>query len=84
MGFVTVSHWTASEMSDEMIQSLYQRQLKVSIDFLKGLVKSFGLKGDVEGVLEDENLVVKVTGEQTEALVVGTRPLTTLSPFLRL
>ena len=44
-------------------------QLKVSIDFLKGLVKSFGLKGDVEGTLEDENLVVKVTGEQTEALV---------------
>jgi spoIIIJ-associated protein len=44
-------------------------QLKVSIDFLKGLVKSFGLKGDVEGELEDENLVVKVTGEQTEALV---------------
>ena len=44
-------------------------QLKVSIDFLKGLVKSFGLKGDVEGSLEDDNLVVKVTGEQTEALV---------------
>ena len=37
--------------------------------FLKGLVKSFGLKGDVEGSLEDDNLVVKVTGEQTEALV---------------
>ena len=44
-------------------------QLKVSIDFLKGLVKSFGLKGDVKGTLEDENLVVQVTGEQTEALV---------------
>ena len=44
-------------------------QLKVSIDFLKGLVKSIGLKGDVEGSLEDDNLVVKVTGEQTEALV---------------
>ena len=44
-------------------------QLKVSIDFLKGLVKSFGLKGNVEGALEDDNLVVKVTGEQTEALV---------------
>ena len=44
-------------------------QLKVSIEFLKGLVKSFGLKGDVEGSLDDDNLVVKVTGEQTEALV---------------
>ena len=44
-------------------------QLKVSLEFLKGLIKSFGLKGDVEGVLEDDNLVVKVTGEQTEALV---------------
>ncbi|MGA1479057.1 MAG: RNA-binding cell elongation regulator Jag/EloR [Candidatus Actinomarina sp.] len=44
-------------------------QLKVSIEFLKGLVKSFGLEGGVEGQLEDENLVVKVTGEQTEALV---------------
>ena len=36
---------------------------------MKGLVKSFGLKGDVEGSLEDDNLVVKVIGEQTEALV---------------
>ena len=36
---------------------------------MKGLVESFGLKGSVEGVLEDDNLVVKVTGEQTEALV---------------
>jgi len=44
-------------------------QLKVSIKFLEGLVKSFGLDGKVEGALEDENLVVKVTGEQTEALV---------------
>ena len=30
-------------------------QLKVSLEFLKGLIKSFGLKGDVEGVLEDDN-----------------------------
>jgi len=44
-------------------------QLKVSIEFLEGLVKSFGLEGGVEGQLEEENLVVKVTGEQTEALV---------------
>jgi len=44
-------------------------QLKVSVDFLKGIVKSFGLKGEVEGSIEDENLIVNVTGEQTEALV---------------
>lgn len=44
-------------------------QLKVSVNFLEGLVKSFGLDGKVEGALEDENLVVNVTGEQTEALV---------------
>ena len=44
-------------------------QLKVSTEFLDGLVKSFGLDGSVEGEIEDENLVVKVKGEQTEALV---------------
>ena len=36
---------------------------------MEGLVKSFGLDGGVEGSISDENLVVKVTGEQTEALV---------------
>ena len=44
-------------------------QLKVSTEFLDGLIKSFGLEGSVEGEIEDENLVVKVKGEQTEALV---------------
>ena len=44
-------------------------QLKVSTEFLDGLIKSFGLDGSVEGEIEDENLVVKVKGEQTEALV---------------
>ena len=51
------------------IEADKDEQLKVSINFLEGLVKSFGLDGKVEGTLEDENLIVKVTGEQTEALV---------------
>ena len=46
-----------------------KEQLKVSISFLEGLIKSFGLEGAVEGETEDRNLLVKVTGEQTEALV---------------
>ena len=44
-------------------------QLKVSVDFLQGLIDSFGLDGKVEGEVEDKNLVVNVKGEQTEALV---------------
>ena len=51
------------------IEADKDEQLKVSVNFLEGLVKSFGLEGKVEGTLEDENLIVKVTGEQTEALV---------------
>ena len=51
------------------IEADKDEQLKVSINFLEGLIKSFGLDGKVEGTLEDENLIVKVTGEQTEALV---------------
>ncbi len=41
-----------------------KKQLEVSISFLEGLIKSFGLKGSVEGETEDRNLLVKVTGEQ--------------------
>ena len=46
-----------------------KEQLKVAIDFLQGLIDSFGLEGKVEGELEEKNLVVTVKGEQTEALV---------------
>jgi len=51
------------------IEADKNEQLKVSTEFLDGLIKSFGLEGSVEGEIEDENLVVKVKGEQTEALV---------------
>jgi|TARA_B100001750_G_scaffold223479_1_gene213760 spoIIIJ-associated protein len=46
-----------------------EEQLKVSIDFLEGLLNVFGLEGKVEGKTEDKNLIVAVKGEQTEALV---------------
>jgi len=51
------------------IEADKNEQLKVSTEFLDGLIKSFGLEGSVEGEIEFENLVVKVKGEQTEALV---------------
>ena len=46
-----------------------KEQLDVSIKFLEGLINSFGLKGTVTGELDDQNLLVAVKGEQTEALV---------------
>ncbi len=46
-----------------------KKQLDVSINFLEGIIKSFGLDGKVEGNTEEETLVVSVSGEQTEALV---------------
>ncbi len=46
-----------------------KEQLEVSISFLEGLINAFGLEGSVKGQEENRNLVVNVTGEQTEALV---------------
>jgi spoIIIJ-associated protein len=46
-----------------------KEQLDVSIKFLEGLISSFGLEGTVSGEVEDQNLLVAVKGEQTEALV---------------
>ena len=46
-----------------------KKQLEVSISFLEGLIKSFGLEGAVSGEVNERNLIVKVSGEQTEALV---------------
>ena len=46
-----------------------KEQLEVSIKFLEGLIKSFGLEGNVTGELDEQNLLVAVKGEQTEALV---------------
>ncbi len=46
-----------------------KEQLDVAINFLEGILKSFGLKGTVKGIIDEESLVVSVSGEQTEALV---------------
>ena len=46
-----------------------KEQLDVSIKFLEGLINSFGLEGTVNGELDDQNLLVAIKGEQTEALV---------------
>ena len=46
-----------------------KKQLDVSINFLEGMIRSFGLEGTVKGSIEEDNLVVSVSGEQTEALV---------------
>ena len=46
-----------------------KKQLDVSINFLEGMIRSFGLEGKVKGSVEEENLIVSVSGEQTEALV---------------
>jgi len=46
-----------------------KEQLDVSIKFLEGLISSFGLEGSVTGEVDDQNLLVAVKGEQTEALV---------------
>ena len=44
-------------------------QAKVAEDFLSGLLKSFGLEGEIQTRIEDEVLYLDVVGEQTEALV---------------
>ena len=46
-----------------------KKQLEVSIKFLEGMLSSFGLKGTVKGSIEEESLIVSISGEQTEALV---------------
>ena len=46
-----------------------EEQLKISIEFLKGLINECGLEGKVEGSVDDKNLIVAIKGEQTEALV---------------
>lgn len=44
-------------------------QAEVVNDFLRGLVDAFGLEGVVATQVEDEVIVVTVSGEQTQALV---------------
>ncbi len=58
-----------SEPRKPKIEADPKKQLDVSVNFLEGMIKSFGLEGTVKGTTEEENLVVSVSGEQTEALV---------------
>lgn len=44
-------------------------QADVVRDFLNGLLKAFGLEGDVQVAVEDDAVVAQVFGDQTEALV---------------
>ncbi len=46
-----------------------EKQTEIVKEFLEGLVGAYGLEGDVVTKVEDEVIVVDVTGEQTEALV---------------
>lgn len=46
-----------------------EEQAEVAKEFVEGLLKAFGLEGDVETRVEDDILYIDVNGEQTEALV---------------
>lgn len=46
-----------------------QEQAQVVTDFVKGLVDAFGLEGEIASRVEDDIIMVDVSGEQTEALV---------------
>lgn len=49
-------------------QASIEEQAEVAVDFLKGLVDSFGLEGEVTSRIDDDVLYLDVTGD-TEALV---------------
>ncbi len=59
---------TAEPKKDKPETSI-EDQAKVAEDFLSGLLKSFGLEGEIQTRIEDEVLYLDVVGEQTEALV---------------
>jgi spoIIIJ-associated protein len=44
-------------------------QAAVVKEFLEGLIGAFGLEGDVDIAIDEEVIVAKVTGPQTEAMV---------------
>jgi spoIIIJ-associated protein len=49
--------------------SLLAEQTEVATDFLRGLLKAFGLEGTVETRNEKDALYIDIEGDQTEALV---------------
>ena len=52
----------------EKEQASIEEQAEVAVDFLKGLVDSFGLEGEVTSRIDDDILYLDVNGD-TEALV---------------
>lgn len=46
-----------------------EEQAQVAREFAEGLLKAFGLDGQVETRVEEDVLYIEITGEQTEALV---------------
>jgi spoIIIJ-associated protein len=59
---------TAEPKKDKPETSI-EDQAKVAEDFLSGLLKSFGLEGEIQTRIEDDVLYLDLVGEQTEALV---------------
>lgn len=58
-----------AEPKKDKPETSIEDQAKVAEDFLSGLLKSFGLEGEIQTRIEDEVLYLDVVGEQTEALV---------------
>jgi spoIIIJ-associated protein len=58
-----------AEPKKDKPETSIEDQAKVAEDFLAGLLKSFGLEGEIQTRVEDEVLYLDVVGEQTEALV---------------
>lgn len=46
-----------------------EEQARIAKEFLEGLIAAFGLEGSVSTSIEDDVIVVDVSGDQTEALV---------------
>ncbi len=59
----------AAEPKKDKPETSIEDQAKVAEDFLSGLLKSFGLEGEIQTRIEDEVLYLDIVGEQTEALV---------------
>ncbi|MCL1694083.1 MAG: Jag N-terminal domain-containing protein [Actinomycetia bacterium] len=65
----TMDDKATTEPKRDKPETSIEDQAKVAEDFLSGLLKSFGLEGDIQTRIEDDVLYLDVVGEQTEALV---------------
>lgn len=60
---------TATEPKQDKPEHSIEDQAKVAVEFLEGLLASFGLEGEITSRIDDEVLYLDVSGDQTEALV---------------